>query len=197
ALSRVYSFAQRLVVLVSPGLHQSTDLFKKVVDFLTLLAFRPQLTEENRLSLQMQNGSRIVSLPSKEANVRGFSGPALIIEDEAARVTDDLFLALKPMLAVSQGKLILLSTPFGKRGHFFEAWENGGETWERGKITAHDVPRITPQFLDEERATMPAFWFAAKYLCEFTETIDAVFSHADVMAALSPNVEPLFLEDTL
>jgi hypothetical protein len=76
----------------------------------------------------MKNGSRIVSLPSKEANIRGFSGVSLIIEDEASRVGDDLYLAMRPMLAVNQGRLILMSTPWGKRGHFFEAWEHGGET---------------------------------------------------------------------
>jgi hypothetical protein len=192
ALHQAVFFSHSLVLLISPSLRQSSELFKKVTDFLSLLPVRPQLLEDNKLSLHMMNGSRIVSLPSKEANVRGFSGPSLIIEDEASRVPDDLYLAIKPMLAVSKGRLILMSTPFGKRGHFFEAWENGGEQWHRVKIPAHDVPRISPAFLAEEKASMPALWFASEYLCEFTENEDAVFSYADVQNALSPEVHPLF-----
>ena len=98
-------------------------------DFLRLLEVQPQLVEDNKLACQFENGSRIVSLPGKEATVRGFSGADLIIEDEAARVLDDLYYSIRPMLAVSGGRLILMSTPFGKRGHFFEEWENGGGGW--------------------------------------------------------------------
>jgi hypothetical protein len=177
---------------VSPSLRQSAELFKKVSDFLAVLPVRPQLAEDNKLSLQMANGSRIVSLPAKEANVRGFSGPSLIIEDESARVTDDLYLALRPMLAISQGQHILMSTPWGRRGHFFEAWENGGATWERIQITGYDCPRISPAFLAEEKETMPHNWFAIEYLGAFTETGDSVFSYDDVMSAMSSDIEPLF-----
>ncbi len=63
-----------LTLLISPSLRQSSELFKKVTDLLALLPVRPALTEDNRLSLRLKNGSRIVSLPSKEATVKGFSG---------------------------------------------------------------------------------------------------------------------------
>jgi hypothetical protein len=193
ALHRAYYFARSLVLLVSPSLRQSAELFKKVVDFLNLLAVRPRLTEDNKLSLQMANGSRIVSLPAKESNVRGFSGPSLIIEDESARVPDDLFLALKPMLAVSNGQHILMSTPYGKRGHFYDAWTTGGGSWDRIMVTAADCPRISVAFLEDERRTMPRQWFDSEYNCLFVDTIDQVFSSEDIAAAMSDDVEPLFL----
>jgi hypothetical protein len=194
ALHRALRFAKSLILLVSPSLRQSAELFKKVTEFLVLLTVRPALTEDNKLSLQMANGSRIVSLPAKESNVRGFSGPSLIIEDESARVHDDLYLAMRPMLAISGGAHILMSTPFGKRGHFYEAWENGGDAWDRIEVTARDCPRITSDFLAEEQRTMPALWFAAEYNCEFCDTVDMVFSSADIDAALSDTVQPLFME---
>ena len=106
------------MLLVSRSLRQSGELFKKVQESLSFLPVRPKLDEDNRLSLQFANGSRIVSLPGSEENIRGFSSPSLIIEDEASRVSDALYLATKPMLAVSQGRHILMSTPWGKRGHF-------------------------------------------------------------------------------
>jgi hypothetical protein len=192
ALHRALHFPKSLILLVSPSLRQSAELFRKVLDFLGLLPVRPTLTEDNKLSLQMANGSRVVSLPAKEANIRGFSGPSLIIEDEPARVMDDLFLALKPMLAISQGQHILMSTPFGKRGHFYEAWEHGGNAWDHIMVTAADCPRISSAFLAEERRTMPALWYAAEYACEFTDTIDQVFATDLIAQAINYDLEPLF-----
>lgn len=192
ALHRAYYFPRSLILLLSPTLRQSQELFKKVTDFLSLLPVKPELTEDNKLSFQLKNGSRVVSLPSKEANIRGFSGAALIIEDEASRVPDSLYLAIRPMLAVSGGRLILMSTPWGKRGHFFEAWENGGDTWERVKVTAYDCPRISPAFLAEEKASMPANWFAGEYCGEFTENEDSIFRYDDIMRAVTLEVTPLF-----
>jgi hypothetical protein len=156
-----------------------------------VLPVRPALLEDNRLSLQLKNGSRIVSLPAKEANVRGFSGASLIIEDESARVPDDLFLACKPMLAVSNGRHILMSTPFGRRGHFFQCWEEG-DGWEKVCVPATECPRISPAFLAEEKRTMPGRWFRSEYLCEFTESEGSVFAYDDIRAALNNTLQPLF-----
>ena len=154
ALHRALYTPGALVLLISPSLRQSAELFRKVIDAINCLPRRPVLGEENKLSLRFANGSRIVSLPSSEATIRGFSAVSLIIEDEAAFVDDDLYTALRPMLAVSGGQFILMSTPNGRRGHFFEAWERGGPEWDRVKITAWQVPRIERAFLEEERRVL-------------------------------------------
>ena len=96
------------------------------------------------------------------------------------------------MLAVSGGRLILMSTPFGKRGHFFEAWQDGGAEWERIEIPATRCGRIAPAFLEEERRQMGDWWFRQEYLCEFVATSDQVFAYDLVMGALSDGVAPLF-----
>lgn len=153
---------------------------------------QPTLTESNKLSLGLENGSRIVSLPGTEGTIRGFSGAALIVEDEAARVDDALYYAVRPMLAVSGGRLILMSTPFGKRGHFFEAGQDGGAEWQRIEIPATGCARIAPAFLEEERRQMGDWWFRQEYLCEFVATTDQVFAYDLVMGALSDDVAPLF-----
>jgi hypothetical protein len=193
-LHRAYYTPESLILLVSPSLRQSSELFRKVRGHLARLeaVTTPDLEEDNKLSLQLANGSRIVSLPSSEATVRGFSAVDLAIFDEDARVPDDLYRAVRPMLATSDGALILMSTPFGKRGHFYEAWENGGEDWERVKVPATDCPRISAKFLAEERRAMGELWFQSEYMCEFSETINTVFAHELVMSAFSDEVTPLF-----
>ena len=192
SLQRVLFFPGSLVLLVSPSLRQSSELFRKVSDFLGLLDERPRLLEDNKLSLALDNGSRVVSLPSKEGTVRGYSGVSLIIEDEAARVPDDLYRAIRPMLAVSGGQIVLMSTPFGKRGHFFDEWENGADTWYRTRIVAAECPRISDEFLEEEKAALGSHWYAQEYECRFVETVDHVFGYDLVMSAISSDVKPLF-----
>ena len=197
ALYRALSQPQQLILLVSRSERQSGELFRKVLDNISLLPDRPNLPEENKRSLELSNHSRIVSLPSNEETIRGFSGVNLIIEDEAARVSDDLYRAVRPMLAVSGGQLILMSTPFGKRGHFFEEWDHG-EGWERYHVPATECPRITPEFLEEERRSLPDFWYCQEYLVEFSEAIDQVFAYEDLMRAFGRDeddgqgIEPLF-----
>jgi len=46
------------------------------------------------------------------------------------------------MLAVSGGSLMMLTTPYGKRGVFHEEW-TGGTDWERYRVTAEDTPRVS------------------------------------------------------
>lgn len=191
ALHRALFYPGSLVLLVSPSLRQSSELFRKVLGFWRRLDQPIPPEAESSLRLELKTGSRIVSLPGKESTVRGFSGAALIIEDEAARVPDELYYSVRPMLAVSGGRLILMSTPFGKRGHFFKEWAEGGEAWERVMVKATDCPRISPEFLEEERRALGDWWFRQEYLCEFVEPVGQLFSYEQVMSALSPEVKPL------
>lgn len=191
-LHRALFYPGSLVLLVSPSLRQSSELFRKVSDHLQKLDTPPLKLEDNKLSVTFTNNSRIVSLPGSEGTIRGFSGAALIIEDEAARVPDELYIAVRPMLAVSGGRLILLSTPFGKRGHFFREYIEGGPGWERIEIPATECSRISEEFLEEERASLGDWWFRQEYMCEFVETVDQVFHYDQVITALSSEIKPLF-----
>src|SRR5215207_6984475 len=119
ALHRAIYHPGSLILCLAPALRQSQELFGKIVGFYRELG-RPVASQgERKLSLELENGSRIVTLPGSEKTVRGFSGVDLLIVDEAARVADELYYAVRPMLAVSGGRLLMLSTPFGKRGVFY------------------------------------------------------------------------------
>lgn len=182
-----------LVLLLSPSLRQSQELYRKSRDIYGARnSAVPKPAEESALRLELANGSRIVSLPGKEATIRGFGGVSLLIVDEASRVDDALYQAVRPMLAVSGGRLVLLSTPFGKRGFFHHEWIEGGGDWHRVKITADQCPRIDPGWLARERTRIGDWWFDQEYRCEFNETDDAIFRYDDIQAALDPTVTPLF-----
>ncbi len=191
ALHRALYHPGSLVLVLAPALRQSQELFGKVASFYRALGRPIPAQVERRLSLELENDSRIVTLPGTEKTIRGFSGVALLLVDEAARVADELYFAVRPMLAVSGGSLVMLSSPYGKRGVFFEEWANGSG-WERYEVPATEVPRISPEFLFEERNALPARVFRQEYMCSFEETEDQVFSHEDVAGAITEEVTPLF-----
>jgi Terminase large subunit, T4likevirus-type, N-terminal len=180
------------VLLVSPSLRQSGELFRKVVELFNLLGRPVAVRAESAARLELANGARVLSLPGDESTVRGFSGVALLVIDEAARVSDAMYYAVRPMLAVSQGQLVALSTPFGQRGWFYEEWQSHG-AWQRVRITADECARIKPEFLAEEQRSLGERWYQQEYQCSFEETTGAVFSNADIQAAIRSDLEPMFI----
>jgi len=170
-----------LVLLLSPSERQSGELAQKVFRFYDVTGRLVEARKRTELQLHLTNGSRIIALPSTEATIRGYSGAALLVVDEAARVSDALYTSVRPMLAVSRGRLLALSTPFGKRGWFYEAHEGNGP-WQRVRITAEECPRISPEFLAEERQEIGDRWYRQEYECSFEDVIDAVFRQEDIDA---------------
>ena len=184
ALHRALTRDKCLVLVASPTERQSGEFLRKAEEFAQMLGIAPCGDGDNAISLLLPNGSRIVGLPGTEGTVRGFSAVSMLLIDEASRVDDGMYLALRPMLAVGDGDLWLMSTPYGKRGFFYEAWEHEGPEWTRVSVAGPDCARIKPEFLDEERRHMGPVWFAQEYLCEFVDNGMAVFGRDAVERAL-------------
>jgi hypothetical protein len=193
ALHQALTVPGSLALILAPAERQAKELFSKVVEAYRTLGHIIPADSYRKLGMELTNGSRIEALPGTEKTVRGFSGVDLLIVDEAARVADELYFAVRPMLAVSGGRLMMLSTPFGKRGVFYSEWAEG-TGWERYTITAAECPRIPPEFLAEEREALGEWWYAQEYECRFMEAVDSVFTSELIRAALSDEVEPLFPE---
>ena len=177
-----------LTLLLSPALRQSQELFRKALMAYRALG-RPVPPEaENQLSLTLETGSRIICLPGQESTIRGFSGVRLLVVDEAARVPDELYYGVRPMLAVSGGRLMLLSTPYGSRGFFYEAWQSD-DKWEQYEVPAPLVPRISPEFLKEEERALGHWWFRQEYHCEFLDSETQAFRVSDIERLFDTEVE--------
>jgi hypothetical protein len=193
ALHRALYHPGSLILCLAPALRQSQELFSKIAGFYRDLGRPVPPQGERRLSLELENGSRIITLPGTEKTIRGFSGAALLIVDEAARVDNGLYYAVRPMLAVSGGALMMLSTPAGQRGVFYEEWSGASSAgWERYEVPIDDVPRISEAFIEEERQALPRRVSDQEYRCQFVEIEDAVFSLEDVDRAITDDVAPLF-----
>jgi hypothetical protein len=112
ALHEALTVPGSLILLLSASGRQSGELFVKVKDLWSALG-RPvaaRTPRDNALRLELANGSRVISLPGEESTIRGYSGVALLVIDEAARVDDGLYYSVRPMLAASRGRLIALTT---------------------------------------------------------------------------------------
>ena len=190
AVWTVLSEPGSLVLLLSPGLRQSGELFRKALGIWRTLGRPVGAESETALTLTLTNGSRIVSLPGQEASIRGYSAPRLVLADEAARISNDLFASVLPMLSVSDGDFVGLSTPFGRRGWWADAYLTGGDAWQRWEIPATACPRISPAFLAEAERTIGRWWYEQEFLCRFLDSESAAFSSDEVEAAFSEEVVP-------
>lgn len=185
-----------LVLVISHIYRQATETFRKIVSFYRRIEEPASTTfKENVHGLELHNGSRIITLSgSHPQTIRGFSGPTLVIVDEAAQVDDVTYAeALRPMLAVSQGRIVLLSTPHGRRGFFWHAWELE-EGWHRERIVAEDCPRISPEYLAEEKLLHPNWLFEQEYHGFFAEGTSSVFKVEDIEAAFRDDLFTIDLD---
>lgn len=180
-----------LTIVVSPCQRQSGEFLRKAAGFLDALGHPVRGDAAARDTLHLPNGSRIIGLPDVESNIRGYSAVSLLLIDEAARVTDEAYKAARPMLAAGNGACWLMSTPFGKRGFFWREWADAGAPWERFSVPANACPRISPEFLEEERQTLGDAWFRQEYLCEFVESKDQIFPDDLLDSALSNDIRTL------
>jgi hypothetical protein len=192
ALHRALAYRHQLVIALSPSARQTGELMRKIETFVKNCGITPRGDGDNEMSLLFGNDSRIVGLPGTDGTIRGFSSVKLLIIDEASRVSEASYRAARPMLAVGLGDLMCLSTPFGKRGFFYEEWANGGLGWQRIEVPASECPRITKKFLAEERASLGDMWFRQEYGCEFVDTQDQLFSHELIESAMDLELEPIF-----
>ena len=174
-------------LVIAPSQDQSAELMMKFDEFRGAVELPSDyLSTDTKLAVRFANGNRFVARPGSEKTARSFSAVTLLLEDEAARVSDALYNSVRPMLAVSNGRHILMSTPFGKQNHFFKIWDQERDIWQWFEIPAEMCPRITKEFLDEEKRTNP--WFEQEYHCKFMDTEGSIFSSDLFRSLANPSV---------
>ncbi|MDO5681230.1 MAG: terminase family protein [Propionibacteriaceae bacterium] len=182
----------RDVLIISPSLRQSTEMLVRIKAIWQGMRGTGRLGKNNDSQMELPNKSRILSMPGNETTVRGFANVKLLICDEAARVEDDVWASVLPMVG-SDGQVMVLSTPWGQRGFFYalcdESPMNG---WEQHRVTVYDSHQWNEQRIAEVKASVGRFVFTSDYLAEFTDTEDAIFSGTDIARAVTDEVAPLF-----
>jgi len=166
-------------MIIAASQRQSSLLFEKVharcadspdVDFLE----KPTMTK-----ILLSNGSRIYCMPTGRTGhfIRGFTIDFLIA-DEAAFIPEMVWTAIEPTIAVSRstrgfGWIILLSTPFGKGGYFYESFHD--DDFRSWHISSENCKRISKVFLSKKRKTMSKMQYAQEWLGEFVDEYQQLF----------------------
>lgn len=178
-------------LVVAPAERQSKEFLVRLRTLLSALGQgAPEVQSEAQMYLLLQNGSRIIATPGSEQTLRGFTVNGICVLDESSRIEETTYEAVRPMLAVGGGRLLCISTPNGSTGWFADAWHSKEDAgWERWKVTALDCPRITPEFLAFERASLSDATFRQEYLCEFVDDSSSVFDAAAIRRAFNQEEE--------
>ncbi len=196
ALHLALTVPESLIIVAGPTSRQSGEFVMKVEAMLRRLGIRTHGDGNNEESIQFPNGSRLVGIPGTlDGNVRGFSGANFLIIDEASRVSESLYAALRPFLATTNGNLWLLSTPFGKSGFFYHEWTHS-PYFEHLEVPATECDRISPAFLERERASLGDDYVRQEFLCQFIDINGSLFIRDVIDRSLNPEIAPLFAGST-
>jgi hypothetical protein len=153
-----------LSVIGCPAQRQSAEAVRKVKGI--LIKAGAEFASDHVYGLELDNGSRVMALPSDDDTIRGLTVDAWIVADEAARLDEDLIAALRPMRARRpHARFAMLSTAWSHADPFWTAWAGDNPTWIRLKATA-DMPGapFTQDFLKQERLDLGEQRFKREYL---------------------------------
>ena len=152
-----------LSVIGCPAQRQSAEAVRRVRE--ALIKAGAELESDNVFALELNNGSRVLALPSSDDSIRGLTVDGWIVADEAARLPNDLIAALRPMRARRpQARYAMLSTAWSRTDPFWTAWAGDEQSWIRLKATADEIETFSPEFLEQERIALGEDGFKREYL---------------------------------
>jgi phage FluMu gp28-like protein len=147
-----------------------------------------------------ENGSKIVSLPNSPGSVRGYTASAIYIDEFAhfrGGTDKEMLAAIQPSISRG-GRLTLISTPFGRRGKFYEIWTEG-KNWSRHEIYWWDCPAYAPpgedkyqtKWYKEMRPSYPEAEWKQEFECSFSDSGAPVFQEWSIRKAFTdaPDLE--------
>lgn len=195
ALWNAVTHGNNEVLITAKAQRQSMELFNEVKSQMRHSAVSEKqwgVERSTRTEINFDNGSRILSLPVGRdgSNIRGYSSDFLIV-DEAAFIPDEIFQeVLSPMLAVGDGTFVLLSTPFGKNGFFYDRWDDStredditndpSSEWFPLHVPTSANPRIEQHFIEEQQESLTAMQFKQEILGKFEESADSFFTRSEL-----------------
>jgi len=193
------------ILIIAPTERQAYALFDKVLNHLYNNHMSKILMGDKKPTkskIQLENGTTIWCLPA------GLSGKGIrfltihrLYIDEAAYVDHEVWTAVTPMLLTTGGRTILLSTPFGTTGFFYDVLsnkDNAYQNWTRFRTNSEKVVKerevcdtwtewqreAAIDRLKEERRRMSTLEYAQEYLGEPLDALVQVFPDALIKSCM-------------
>lgn len=179
------------VLIISATERQAEELFTKTLFYIQDNYKEYIKTGKDRPTkhvINLKNGSIIRCLPTglNGLGIRGFTID-LLIADEAAFINDEVWQAVTPMLLTTGGAIWLLSTPHGRRGYFYDRYNdptfsvfhvNSEEVISGREIcdswNQHQKTEAIAH-LEREKNSMSERQYAQEYLGQFVDELSQFF----------------------
>lgn len=179
--------SKKTILMVASVERQALLLFEKTLSYIYehhKKFIKKGKDRPTKHKIVLTNGSTIYCLPTGMSGygIRGYTVD-LLIADEAAFIPEDVWTAVTPMLAITRGDIILLSTPHGKGGYFYRCFTD--PTFKSFHVSSEDCLRKDQHFLDQEKSRMSKAQYAQEYLGEFIDELRQFFPTALIKECLS------------
>ncbi len=181
------------ILILARNLRQAKIIFDHIYRYVSSNSFIAQHTTKKTISeVRFDNGSVIRCLPSGRAGegIRGFSA-TMVIFDEAAFIPEEVFVALNPSLAVRGAQVVYSSTPYGKRGFFYQAYEDqksriaSNRTFSIYEIPSRMNPYMKVEVLEMEKRLKTAAQYAQEYEAQFVDEAGMFFPYSLVYSCIA------------
>ena len=167
ALDQLVNVPGSTTVVVAKAERQAKRLLRRIKRRYRQLAGVPEPIADNQYEFGLPNGAEVLALPGSEETIRGIEAVDLLIVDEASLVSEELFNAVYPMLASTDGRCVAMTTARGARGWFWREFVGDDPDWLRIKITWRDIPRFKPAWVERTQRRFGELMFAQEFECEF------------------------------
>lgn len=175
------NYDKSISVILEPTLNQSRRVYKQIINSVGgESSWAIKSANATLLTIEFVNGSEIClkSAEQKEA-LRGMTvKKGILIIDEAAYITNDIFEIIYPIVDANHCPVLIISTPLFQSGEFYEKYMQG---LEGGIVKSYNWSDYdTSCFLSSEkleyyRKTISPLKFRSEYLGEFISEGSYVF----------------------
>jgi hypothetical protein len=188
ALHRMVTIPNYEILVLSRNDAAAMELSYNLKRTLMQIEPKPQVLDMNKHQIVLGNGSRLTVSPCTEP--RGYH-VNMMIEDEASYVPHEVYMAARPVVVAKKGRYLMLSTPKGKVGHFYDVWSSQ-PNWRKIKATWKDTKRYTPEQLariERDKVEMGDAWFNQEWNCEFLEATGQLIAEVHIEKAFAEEVK--------
>jgi hypothetical protein len=188
ALHEAFRTRRRRVLVVSAVDDAARALLAEVSMLAQAPALSISVTFDGQRLLTLSNGSTIRSVPASERQIRGHAVDLLIV-DEACFVDEAIWNAARwTMIARPGSKVVLSSTPWGRRDRFFSLLYRAGLAGAAGHASFHWPSTVSPlvdvELLEMWRETSTSREYESEVLAVWTDEAGAYFTSDELEAAV-------------
>jgi len=187
ALHAAFCTAALRVLVVSAGEDAAKDLLAEISGLASSPLLGGSVADDDSTKVVLSNGSVIRCVPASPKRVRGKSIDLLIL-DEACFIDQALWDAMKFVILARPGsRVVLASTPFGRRDRFFAQIWRLGMDGQPGYASWHWPATVSPlvdlELVEHWRRTDAPRIFRREVLAEWVDEAGAYFTSAELESA--------------